>query len=75
MPPARECLFLPIPIQVEGDIRVVGLATSDNFVIRASRQISYANTVDRISISATQNHVIVETPEALQFSLFKWLFD
>jgi len=57
------------------DVRVVGLATADTFVISATRRIEYANTVDRISISATQNHVIVETPEALHFSLFKWLFD
>ena len=46
-----------------------------SFVIRASRWINYANTYDVISISSTQDHPVIERPEALQFSLIGWLID
>ncbi len=50
-------------------------ADSNNFTVMAEKKIyAYAGT-DRITLSGTSQNPSVLNPEAIGYSLFKWLFD
>lgn len=71
----RVSYFTDLDAAKRYEVKIIGQSSADNFLARATRTITYANTVDRISITAAQDHAVVERPDALGFSLFKWLFD